>query len=187
MKVLSLHSLGHDSGVSYLENGKLVLSVETERLTRVKHDHRVELALQYVLAQPQVDVDGIDLITVSSPVRSEILQLPDPDTAMATVRSGAPHHLTTSHLLGRPVPCVVVTHEVAHAALAAHYAGYQEGTLILVNEGRGRSPAARCSGSTEAGWSGWNRTRCPGTATVSAGAPWATCSVSARVPAWPAR
>ncbi|MCO6716810.1 carbamoyltransferase, partial [Streptomyces sp. CHB19.2] len=52
-------------------------------------------------------------------------------------------------MLGRRVECVVVTHEVSHAALAAHYAGWEEDTVVLVNEGRGqltRSSLFRVSG-----------------------------------------
>ena len=48
MKVLSLHSAGHDTGVAYFEDGRLVFAVETERLTRVKHDHRCDVALRHV-------------------------------------------------------------------------------------------------------------------------------------------
>ncbi|MFD0385568.1 carbamoyltransferase C-terminal domain-containing protein [Streptomyces stramineus] len=138
MKVLSLHSAGHDTGVGYFEDGRLVFAVETERLTRVKHDHRSDLALEHVLSQECVDTGGIELVAVSTPVRSALLRIPDLDHAMERIGAGAPHHRTTCELLGRSVDCVVVTHEVAHAALAAHYAGHEDGTLVLVNEGRGQ-------------------------------------------------
>ncbi|MFB7598163.1 carbamoyltransferase C-terminal domain-containing protein [Streptomyces sp. NPDC056160] len=138
MKVLSLHSAGHDTGVGYFEDGRLAFAVETERLTRVKHDHRSDIALRHVLSQPGVDADGIDLVAVSTPVRSALLKIPDLDEAMRRIGAGAPHHRTVCDLLGRRVECVVVTHEVSHAALAAHYAGHEDGTLVLVNEGRGQ-------------------------------------------------
>lgn len=138
MRVLSLHSLGHDTGVGYFEDGRLVFAVETERLTRTKHDHRVDVALAYVLDQACVDADSVDLIAVSTPVRGGLLRIPDLDRAMAAVYAGATHYSTTSELLGRRLPCVVVTHEVSHAALAAHYAGYRDGCVVLVNEGRGQ-------------------------------------------------
>ncbi|MEU9559428.1 carbamoyltransferase C-terminal domain-containing protein [Streptomyces fumanus] len=138
MKVLSLHSAGHDTGVAYFEDGRLVFAVETERLTRVKHDHRSDVALRHVLAQECVDADGIDLVAVSTPVRSGLLRVPDLDRALERTAAGALHHRTVCEMLGRRVECVVVTHEVSHAALAAHYAGWQEGTVVLVNEGRGQ-------------------------------------------------
>ncbi|MER5358440.1 carbamoyltransferase C-terminal domain-containing protein [Streptomyces sp. NPDC002785] len=138
MKVLSLHSAGHDTGVGYFEDGRLVFAVETERLTRTKHDHRADIALRHVLSQDCVDAAGIDLVAVSTPVRSALMRIPDLDRAMERIGSGAQHHRTVCELLGRRVECVIVTHEVSHAALAAHYAGHDEGTTVLVNEGRGQ-------------------------------------------------
>ncbi|GGU40024.1 carbamoyltransferase C-terminal domain-containing protein [Streptomyces lavendofoliae] len=138
MKVLSLHSAGHDTGVGYFEDGRLRFAVETERLTRVKHDHRADVALRHVLEREGVDAGGIDLVAVSTPVRGALLRIPDLDVAMERVTAGATHHRTTCELLGRTVDCVVVTHEVSHAALAAHYAGHEDGTVVLVNEGRGQ-------------------------------------------------
>lgn len=138
MKVLSLHSLGHDAGVSYFEDGVLRFSIEAERLSRIKHDGRVDDALQHVLRSAPVDTTEVDLIAVSTPFSHALLGLPDLEVTLASVESGVPHHRTTSTLLGRPVDCVVVTHEVSHAALAAHYAGHSEGAVVLVNEGRGQ-------------------------------------------------
>ncbi|WP_030435442.1 carbamoyltransferase C-terminal domain-containing protein [Actinoplanes subtropicus] len=138
MKVLSLHSLGHDAGVSYFEDGALRYSIEAERLSRVKHDGRVDDALRHVLREASIDPTQIDLIAVSTPFSHRLLGLGDLDGALTAVDSGALHHRTTSTLLGRPVDCVVVTHEVSHAALAAHYAGHSEGCVVLVNEGRGQ-------------------------------------------------
>ncbi|MHC3454961.1 carbamoyltransferase C-terminal domain-containing protein [Streptomyces prasinus] len=149
MKVLSLHSAGHDTGVAYFEDGRLVFAVETERLTRVKHDHRSDVALRHVLEQECVDTDGIDLVAVSTPVRSGLLRIPDMDRALERTAAGALHHRTVCEMLGRRVECVVVTHELSHAALAAHYAGWEEDTVVLVNEGRGqltRSSLFRVSG-----------------------------------------
>ncbi|MFE7119382.1 carbamoyltransferase C-terminal domain-containing protein [Streptomyces sp. NPDC057654] len=148
MKVLSLHSMGHDTAAAWFEDGRLVHAVETERLTRWKHDHRVRLALRHLFAQDGVRAEEADLITVSSPVRDSVLRLADPGPACRAVRDGTPYHRTTSWLLGRPVDCVVVTHEVSHAALALHYAGYPDDCVVLVNEGRGqvaRSSVFRCA------------------------------------------
>lgn len=138
MKILSLHSLGHDAGVSYFEDGVLRFSIEAERLSRVKHDGRVADALRYTLSTAGIDPAAIDLIAVSTPVSHSILAIPDIDRATAEIDAGAMHYRTTSAMLGRPVDCVVVTHEVSHAALAAHYAGHTEGCVVLVNEGRGQ-------------------------------------------------
>lgn len=149
MKVLSLHSAGHDTGVGYFDAGRLVHAVETERLTRDKHDHRSDIALRHVLSHPQVDAAGIDMVAVSTPVRGSLLRIPDLDRARRRIAAGALHHRTWCDLLGHRVECTVVTHEVSHAALAAHYAGHRDGTVVLVNEGRGeltRSSLFRVAG-----------------------------------------
>jgi carbamoyltransferase len=137
MNVLSMHSAGHDTGVSYFQEGRLVFSIESERLTRCKHDHRSEAALHHCLSHFADEGRGTDLIVTSTPVRNSILKIPDIDDAMGAIESGQLHYETTSHLFGKPIDCVVVLHEASHAALAAHYAGYRTGCLILVNEGKG--------------------------------------------------
>jgi carbamoyltransferase len=137
MNVLGIHSLGHDTGVSYFEDGRLVVSLETERLTREKHDHRAELVLQHFFDRGLVDPARIDLVAASTGVRDRVLHLADYDAAMARILGGALHHETTCEIAGRRVPCLVVLHEASHAALALHYAGYAEPSLVFVNEGRG--------------------------------------------------
>lgn len=138
MNVLSMHSAGHDTGASYFQHGRLVFSIETERLTRCKHDHRSEVALHHCLSRFADEGLSTDLIATSTPVRNSILKIPDVEDAVRAIESGQLHYETTSHLFRKPTDCVVVMHEASHAALAAHYAGYRTGCLILVNEGKGQ-------------------------------------------------
>ena len=138
MNVLTMHSAGHDTGVSYFQDGRLVFSIETERLTRSKHDHRSEVALRHCLSQLDDEGRGTDLIATSTPFRNSILKIPDSEDAARAIDGGRLHYETTSQLFGKSTACVVVLHEASHAALAAHYAGYRTGCLILVNEGKGQ-------------------------------------------------
>jgi carbamoyltransferase len=137
MNLLALHSVGHDACVSYFEDGRLVYSIEVERITRRKHDHRIEIGLQHCLDNSGVDPANIDLVAVSTPVRGKLLNIPDIDIGLSSITDGALHHSTRCRLLGRSTDCVVVAHEVSHASLALHYAGYADDCLILTNEGRG--------------------------------------------------
>jgi carbamoyltransferase len=137
MSVLSIHSMGHDTGVCVWEGGRLTFALETERLTRRKHDHRVERVLQHAIDAGALDPARVELVAVSTNVRASLLRVPDLEAAMERIRGGAPHHATTCELLGRRTPCLVVAHEASHAALALHFGGYADGTLVLVNEGRG--------------------------------------------------
>jgi carbamoyltransferase len=151
LTVLSLHSMGHDTGVAVWRDGRLVYSVETERLTRRKHDHRVEVAMRHAIDVGALNPDEVELVAVSTNVRDELLRTPDLADGMERIREGAPHHATTCEMLGRTVPCLVVAHEASHAALAVHFGGYRDATLALVNEGRGsasRSSLFRYAGGT---------------------------------------
>lgn len=149
MTLVSIHSLGHDTGVSAWRDGRLTFSIETERLTRRKHDHRVGNALRYALKCRALDPVTVSLVAVSTNVRNDLLRIPDLDAAMRHIVRGEPHYETTCELFGRPVPCLVVAHEASHAALAVHFGGYRDRTLVLVNEGRGsasRSSLFRLAG-----------------------------------------
>jgi carbamoyltransferase len=137
MNLLALHSVGHDACVSYFEDGRLVYSIEVERITRRKHDHRIEIGLQHCFDCGMVDPANIDLVAVSTPVRDRLLKIPDIDVGLSRIADGALHHTTRCRLLGRSADCVIVAHEVSHAALALHYAAYADDCLILTNEGRG--------------------------------------------------
>lgn len=138
MKVLGIHSLGHDTGVSCFEDGRLLFSIETERLTREKHDHRSEIALRYLFDQGVARPEEIGLVAASTGIRNRVLNVPDLDAAVASLGPGRLCHETTCEIGGRAIPCAVVLHEAAHAALALHYAGYAVPCLVLVNEGRGQ-------------------------------------------------
>ena len=137
MALLSIHSMGHDTGVSIFENNKLICTIETERLTRVKHDHRSEISLEYILNYLKLKPKDIELVAVSTNIRNKILKIKNIETARKSIEKRNLHYETKCEMLGVEKPCIVVAHEASHAALAWHYAGYQKNCLILVNEGRG--------------------------------------------------
>lgn len=62
MLTLGLHSLGHDTGVCLWDDGELVFTMETERLTRVRYETRVDAALKAVRAHPSFDLNRIGRI-----------------------------------------------------------------------------------------------------------------------------
>jgi carbamoyltransferase len=136
MRVLGVHTMGHDTGACVFEDGHLVVSVETERLTRRKHDHRVEIALDALFSAGPIRPADIDLVAVSTNVRDRIARIPDLAAIESEVARGVTHVETTCEMLGGAKRCVVVAHEASHAALAWHHAGYAD-CLVLVNEGSG--------------------------------------------------
>lgn len=137
MQIVGIHSAGHDTGVCLWRDGSLVYSIETERLTRRRHDHAVAAALEALRSVPGFDPAAIDLVAVSTVFRQSLVRVAEPEAAREAVRRGELHYNTTCDLFGITLPCVVVAHEASHAALALHYSGYDEPAAILVNEGRG--------------------------------------------------
>jgi len=137
VQVVGIHSAGHDTGVSLWENGELLYSVETERLTRRRHDHAAEAAVAALQRCPQFALDRVGLVAVSTGFRQALIKVEDCDSVRAAIAARTLHVSTRCELFGRPIPCLVVAHEASHAALALHYAGPVASALILVNEGRG--------------------------------------------------
>jgi len=137
MQIVGIHSAGHDTGISLWEDGELLFSVETERLTRRRHDHAAEAAVAALRAFPGFDVARVGLVAVSTGYRQALVQVEDSDRIRAAIAERTLHVETRCGLFGRSIPCVVVAHEASHAAIALHYAGAAASALILVNEGRG--------------------------------------------------
>ena len=144
MSVLALHSSGHDTGACIYDEGRLVIAIETERLSRVKHDHRVSPAVEYVIRTAGVSPASIDAIVFSTNVKASLAQIPDLDAIKRRIQAGSLHCETTSQMLGRPIPCLVVAHEAAHAAVACHAGDWPDGCIVLVNEGRGTFSRNAC-------------------------------------------
>jgi len=64
MVILGL-TLGHDSAVAIVKDGKLIASVSCERIYRVKKTSRIDwLAIDYVLNEANLDFDDVDYIAV---------------------------------------------------------------------------------------------------------------------------
>lgn len=138
MLTLGLHSLGHDTGVSLWDRGELLFAMETERLTRVRYESRVEAAIEALRENSEFDPACVGRIVSSSPFHRGIIDVPDADVAeRALTKERQHHHNTFSHMFGRKIPCTIVSHEVSHAVLALQEAGWRDRTLVLVNEGRG--------------------------------------------------
>ena len=139
MKILALHSVGHDSGAAVVKDGRVVYSIETERLTRRRYDHRVDLAIDAVVSQPEHPLNSFDWVVLTTPIGHPSVTVVDKPRVMERLRGRHVLHVeTTCEIRGQRLPCIVVTHEVSHAMLAVHYSGYVENCLILVNEGQGQ-------------------------------------------------
>lgn len=138
MIVLGLHSMGHDTGACLFRDGRLQFAIETERLTRAKHDGAVHIAIEHLFNETGICRTDVRYIALSTNVRNSLARVRNFADIERDVQSGLSLHAeSTCDLLGTPIPCAVVAHEAAHAALACHFAGWREPGLVLVNEGRG--------------------------------------------------
>ena len=135
--LLAVHSLGHDAGACIFRDGRLLAAVESERISRRRHDDDPVAALDYVLALADATPASIDIIVLSTDVRRRFAQLTRDQAADPDIRAGQLHRWTHSDLLGKRTDCLIVAHEVSHAALACQLAGWPESLLVLVNEGHG--------------------------------------------------
>jgi carbamoyltransferase len=137
MIVLALHTMGHDTGACLFDGGRLVFAIETERLTRVKHDRRVEHALEHAFEASGIEPSRVEFLVFSTNVRNRLARIDGFERLHAVIESGELEAEGWSELLGKRLPCLIVAHEASHAALACHTAGWRDPSLVFVNEGRG--------------------------------------------------
>ncbi|MEM9556300.1 MAG: carbamoyltransferase C-terminal domain-containing protein [Acidobacteriota bacterium] len=143
MKVLGLHSAGHDTGACLFDNGQLVYSIETERISRRKHDHRAALALDDLFTATGLSIDDIDVVAIGLNLRQDVVEVEDWPRPFHAITPETLHVEARCGLLGGSTPCLLIAHEACHAALAVHYTQSSEPCLVLTNEGRGSF--GRCS------------------------------------------
>jgi carbamoyltransferase len=129
--------MGHDTGLALFEDGRLLFAVETERLTRIRHDHRVETALEHLWEATAFGPRDIDLLVFSTNVRNALAKIDDCHRIGEAIERGQLHAESRSALLGDSKPCLVVAHEASHAALACHHGDWATPMFVLVNEGHG--------------------------------------------------
>ena len=66
MKILGIHD-GHNSGATLLEDGKIIVSISEERLSRIKNDVGYpRKAVEAVLKMGNCKSNEIDIVALSS-------------------------------------------------------------------------------------------------------------------------
>ncbi|MBL8211078.1 MAG: hypothetical protein JNK87_10220 [Bryobacterales bacterium] len=138
MRLLALHTMGHDTGLALFDGARLEFAVETERISRIRHDSQVQAALDHLWEATGLAPWDIDFLAFSTNVRSAVAQVENlahlqEEIAAARLLCAE----STSTMLGRTLPCLVVAHEVCHAMCALHVGGWPARCVVAVNEGRG--------------------------------------------------
>ncbi|WP_147127591.1 carbamoyltransferase C-terminal domain-containing protein [Shimia ponticola] len=138
MRVLSIHNIGHDCGAAAFDDDGLLFSIEAERLTRRRYEHEAKPAVEHLLDETGLEISDFDLVVLSVPTRQDFLTVDDYDTHFAALKAGAFHAESHCEIMGHKVRCILVAHEVCHAACGIQEAGAEaQNAAILVNEGRG--------------------------------------------------
>ncbi len=112
--------LSHDGSVCLLADGKIVLALEKERITRVKHDGGNDRAIMaYVL-----DCAGITLDQVALVVQNENFGM---FCSGNTVYSDEPRLLTDATRV------VTISHHLAHAYSALGASGFDQASVLVID------------------------------------------------------
>lgn len=117
--------LSHDGSVCVLADGKVVLGIEKERLTRHKHDGgNDQIAMEYVLNRAGIKLDDVAVV-----VQNENFGM---------FREGNETYSGQSRLLTDATRVVTISHHLAHAYSAFGPCGFDQ-TSVLVVDGCGNA------------------------------------------------
>lgn len=117
--------LSHDGSSCLMKDGKIVVAIEKERLTRKKHDgYNDNLTIQYCL-----DTEGITFSDIS-------LVVEKCTTNLAHDREA--ENLKKGRIIPEGIPRIKISHHLAHAYSAIGTAPYDE-MGVVVMDGRGAS------------------------------------------------
>lgn len=117
--------LSHDGSSCLMKDGRIVVAIEKERITRKKHDgYNDNLTIQYCL-----DAEGITFDDITLVVEKNTVNLAH-DTEGEELKKG---RIIPSH-----IPKVTISHHIAHAYSAIGTSPFNE-MGIVVMDGRGAS------------------------------------------------
>jgi predicted NodU family carbamoyl transferase len=133
MRILGI-SNAHDANVCVIEDGKVLVHVEKERLTRVRYDvGSMEDFVPGILKSIGLTIDDIDFVATSIPVWKDM-----PTTGKMV--GGEYHHATdwaTGEMLlcGRKIPAYNIAHHLGHLAVAYCLSPFDEADILSLDGG----------------------------------------------------
>lgn len=117
--------LSHDGSSCLMKDGKIIVAIEKERLTKIKHDgYNDNATIRYCLDAAGITFDDIDLV-----VEKNTINLAH-DSEDVERRKG--------RIIPDNIPVVKISHHLAHAYSVIGTAPYDE-MAIVVMDGRGAS------------------------------------------------
>lgn len=133
--VLGTH-LSHDGSACLLKDGKIVVAIEKERITRIKHHgNNDKLAIEYCLEAEGITLADIDLVVQNANFEKESID---------TTNYGGSRAFTSDF----KAPIITISHHLAHAYSAIGTSPF-DNCNVMVIDGSG-SPFTQCDDLTGA-------------------------------------
>lgn len=113
--------LSHDGSTCLLKDGKLVVAIEKERLTRLKHDGGNDsLSVQYCLNAEGISLEDIDLIVQCANFEKEEIKK---------------HSYKGTRFFAENcnIPFVTISHHLAHAYSAVGTSPFEECAVVVID------------------------------------------------------
>jgi carbamoyltransferase len=145
MNIIGLN-FNHDGSIAIVKDGKLVVAVGTERVSRIKKDHGVTVeTLEYAIREANLFLDDIDAIALADFQldwrHEKILTLSlgaFPVLNTQNVVHGNKHIIVEGLLLGRKkVPVYIIPHHMSHAASAYYTSNYENSWVYTMDSSGG--------------------------------------------------
>jgi carbamoyltransferase len=120
-------SLSHDGSSCLMKNGRILVAIEKERLSRKKHDgFNDDLTIDYCLISAGITMDDVDLIVEESTLASPELK------PFEKINIGVRKYSNTN------VRKIQISHHLAHAYAAIGLSPYDKAAIIVM-DGQGSS------------------------------------------------
>lgn len=127
--------LSHDCSTCLLKDGKIIVAIEKERLTRIKHDGGNDFAtVQYCLDAAGITLNDLSLVVQSANFEKDIK--PESYSGMRYFPAGL------------DIPFITISHHLAHAYSAIGTSPFNESNVLII-DGCG-SPYDQCDDITGA-------------------------------------
>jgi carbamoyltransferase len=138
MNILGLH-YGHDASVSIIKDGKVLISIASEKVTRIKKDQRItDDVINYVFNDSRFSVDEIDCIVVSNylskisfsnfKIYKNFIEIKDIDTIFTnTVLK------FDGVFFNKNVEVFAIPHHIGHAASSYYLSNFNNAICLTID------------------------------------------------------
>lgn len=139
MIVLGIH-FGHDASLSIVKDGKLIISISSERITRIKKDIKVTTeCIEYVFNKASIKHEDVDVIAISS----YNSQLSFPELSVVNENNFLVHEIPpifyndlvelTGFFFGKEIKVISIPHHLAHASSSFYTSNFSEAICFTLD------------------------------------------------------